>query len=260
MSLRGFLIDLDGVIYTGGVQVPGAMETISWLRHEGYPFRFISNTTRRSRKSISLRLSAMNLDIPSEIIFTPAAAAAALVRQRGGSRISLLSTGDVHHDFEEAGLQQSLHDAEVVIVGDAGDNFTYQAMNRAFRLILEDVPFMALERDRYWMDEGGLSLSAGPFVAALEYATGRSAELVGKPSGSFFRMALDSMGLSPGECAMIGDDAVSDVQGAMDSGMAGFLVKTGKFRPEAPPLIARPPTAVLSSIAALPDYLQKSSQ
>jgi len=114
---------------------------------------------------------------------------------------------------------------------------------------------MALERDRYWMDAGGLSLSAGPFVAALEYATGSRAELVGKPSPAFFRVALDSMGLSPGECAMIGDDAVSDIQGAMDSGMAGLLVETGKFRQEELSRLSRPPTKVLHSLAELPKLL-----
>ena len=258
-GIRGLLIDLDGVVYTGGMQVPGANEAISWLESEGYPFRFVSNTTRKSRRSLSQRLNGMGISIPPSLIFTPAIAAAALVRRRGISKVSLLTTGDVHHDFEEAGLQVVREGAEVVVVGDAGDALTYQSMNAAFRLILGGVPLIALEKDRYWMDTDGLSLSAGPFVAALEYATGTEAELAGKPSAAFFRMALDSMGLTPGECAMIGDDAESDVGGAMNAGMSGVLVKTGKFRADAVSRLERPPTAILPSIAALPGYLQQQA-
>lgn len=257
MTIRGFLIDLDGVVYTGGNPVPGAREALMWLSREGYPFRFVSNTTRRSQESISHRLAEMHLDIRPDIIFTPAVAAASLIRTRNYRRVFLLSTGDVHLDFEAAGLVRSWDEADVVVVGDAGDRFTYEAMNLAFRLIRAGVPFLALEKDRSWMDTDGLSLSAGPFVAALEYATGSTAELVGKPSPVFFRTALDSMGLAAGECAMIGDDAYSDVIGAMNVGMAGLLVETGKFRQDILSGMPEVPTAVLHSLADLPAYLSK---
>jgi len=256
MDIQGFLIDLDGVVYTGGKSISGAQETLSWLSREGYPFRFVSNTTRRSRQGISRRLAEMNLDIRPDTILTPAIAAAFLIRRRNVSRIFLLSTGDVHVDFDQAGLVNSQDDAEIVVVGDAGDNFTYTAMNQAFRLIKRGVPFLALEKDRSWMDTGGLSLSAGPYVAALEYATGRTAELVGKPSPVFLQLALDSMGIPARKCVMIGDDAYSDIRGAMDMGMAGFLVLTGKFRQEDLTALPEPPTALLPSLADLPAFLK----
>lgn len=255
MVIRGFLIDLDGTVYTGGNPVPGVQDALRWLFREGYPFRFVSNTTRRSKASISHRLAEMHLDIRPDSIFTPAVAAASLIRTRNFRRIFLLSTGDVHLDFEAAGLVRSGDTADVVVVGDAGDHFTYETMNQAFRLIQAGVPLLALEKDRSWMDTGGLSLSAGPFVAALEYATGSTAELVGKPSPVFFQTALDSMGLAAGECAMIGDDAYTDVLGAMKTGMAGFLVETGKFRHDILYEMPVPPTAILHSLADLPAYL-----
>ncbi|MBP7119887.1 MAG: TIGR01458 family HAD-type hydrolase [Methanolinea sp.] len=256
MTIRGFLIDLDGVVYTGGNAIPGAQETLRWLSREGYPFRFVSNTTRRSKASISRRLAEMHLDIRPEHIFTPAVAAASLIRMRNYRRIFLLTTGDVHLDFEAAGRVRSWDGADVVVVGDAGNDFTYKAMNQAFRLIQAGVPFLALEKDRSWMDTDGLSLSAGPFVAALEYATGSTAELVGKPSPVFFQTALDSMELAAGECAMIGDDAYTDVRGAMNMGMAGLLVETGKFRQDILSGMPDVPTAVLHSLADLPAYLK----
>lgn len=255
-GIRGFLIDIDGVISTGNDPVPGAVDTISWLQEEGYPFRFISNSTRRSVSGISRRLTGMGIPAGPDSILTPAVAAGALARKRGWSRAFLVTTEDVKEDFARAGIVPCEEACDCIVVGDCGNTFSYNTLNAAFRLAIGGIPVLALEKDRYFRDTDGLSLSAGPFVAALEYATGRQAELVGKPSPSYFLAALESLGLSPGDVAMIGDDAISDVQGAMDAGMAGILVRTGKYSPEALAACRRPPTAVLSSIAALREYME----
>jgi HAD superfamily hydrolase (TIGR01458 family) len=124
-------------------------------------------------------------------------------------------------------------------------------MNLAFRLLLDGAILLALEKDRFWMGRDGLLLSAGPFVAALEYASGKSAEVIGKPSPQFFRLALDSMDAVPGESAMIGDDILTDIGGAMALGMKGILVRTGKFRPDVLAGAGVKPTRVIDSIAAI---------
>ena len=80
-----------------------------------------------------------------------------------------------------------------VIIGDAGDKLTYESLNTAFRYVMSGADLIALEKDRYWMTPGGLSLSAGPFVQALEFATGKMATIVGKPSKTFFERALSDM-------------------------------------------------------------------
>jgi len=255
-GIRGLLLDLDGVVYMGDDPVPGAAGVISWLQEEGCPFRFVSNSTRKSVRDIARRLSEMGIRAGPDHIITPAVAAAGLARQRGWSRAFLVTAAGVKEDFSGAGIMPCEDGCDCIIVGDCGEGFTYGSLNRAFRLALDGVPVLALEKDRYFRDTDGLSLSAGPFVAALEYATGREAELVGKPSPSYFGAALASMGLEPGEVAMVGDDAISDVQGAMDTGMAGILVQTGKYSPAALAGCRRPPTAVLPSIAALQEYLE----
>ncbi|MDI9633198.1 MAG: HAD-IIA family hydrolase [Methanolinea sp.] len=254
-GIRGLLIDLDGVIYTGDRPITGAAETISWLQAEGYPFRFVSNSTRRSVRGIAEKLAAMGIPAGPGMIVTPAVAAAALARQRGWSRVFPVTTAEVAEDFRAAGIEPCGDSCDFIAVGDCGDSLTYSLLNRAFRLALDGVPILALEKDRFFRDSDGLSLSAGPFVAALEYATGRQAELVGKPSPQYFLGALSAIGIPPGEAAMVGDDPVSDVQGAMEAGMAGILVLTGKSSSGVLASIRKPPTAVLPSIAALPGYL-----
>jgi HAD superfamily hydrolase (TIGR01458 family) len=167
----------------------------------------------------------------------------------------LLSTGDVHLEFENAGIGLASDDVDFVIIGDAGQNFTFDRLNLALRLILDGAEILALEQDRYWQESDGLVLSTGPFVAALEYATGKKAELMGKPSSEFFQMALKDMGEQPEQAAMIGDDILTDVDGAQRLGMKGILVKTGKYREDQAKSSGVTPDLVLDSLAQLVDHL-----
>jgi HAD superfamily hydrolase (TIGR01458 family) len=261
--MRAFLIDLDGVLYVGNRPVPGAKECLRSLEDSGYSYRFVSNSTRRARSSVAKRLRGLGYNIPEEQIFTPPLAAIRHMTSSGRNRCYLLTTGDVYRDFQEAGASIVLEAdgsaderADYVIVGDAGENFTFQNLNRAMRILLEGAELLALEKDRYWREAEGLVLSAGPFVAALEYATAKTAKLMGKPSAEFFRLALEDMGASPREAAMIGDDIYTDVEGAQKMGISGVLVKTGKYREDVAKSSGVRPDLVLDSIAQLPEHLQ----
>lgn len=252
MEPEALLIDLDGVVYIGGTPVPGAADTISYLIDNGYPFRFISNTTRRSRETISRQLESMGMHIPVSHIFTPALAAVAYIAGKGESAAYLLTTPDVSAEIIHEGIMHRGEGAGYVVVGDASDLFTYGSLNEAFRQLLGGADLIALEKDRYWMGQSGMMLSAGPFVSALEFASGKKAVVMGKPSRDFFMLALASMNARPDHAVMIGDDVVTDVGGAVAYGLSGILVKTGKFRQDSLEKAPIPPARVLSSIADLP--------
>jgi HAD superfamily hydrolase (TIGR01458 family) len=251
MNVKGVLLDLDGVLYTGDNPVPGAPEALRYLKKRGYVTRFVSNTTRKSRDAIKSRLLSLGFEIGKDEIVTPSAAAINYVINTGMKRCHLLTTADLLAEFEAAGLIHQETTVDWVIIGDAGDNFNYDTMNRAFRLVQEGAGLIALENDRYWMGSDGLMLSAGPFVRGIEYATGKTATLMGKPSPEFFGMVLRGMGLGPADAVMIGDDVVSDTGGAMNAGMQGILVKTGKFNTVALAEADPAPTRIISSIAQI---------
>lgn len=251
-EIRGVLLDIDGVLYVGGEAVEGGRETVAWLRDNHVPFRCVSNTTSRSRRSIAEKLHGYGYDIDANLIFNPPVAA---IRHLAGKKTFLLTRGNVRDDFEAAGIPLVEHGAEAVVVGDAGEGFSYAAMNRAFRLVLDGAAIVALEKDRYWMGDDGLMLSAGPFVAALEYATGKSATVVGKPSPAFFTLALADMGVSPEEALMVGDDIRTDIGGARAVGMKTSLVMTGKFRQDTLDASPYRPDHLLGSVADLPAAL-----
>jgi HAD superfamily hydrolase (TIGR01458 family) len=252
--MQSFLIDLDGVLYVGKNPVEGARECLDRMEDLGYDYRFVSNSTRRCRSSVARRLQSLGYDVDERRIFTPPLAAIDHMKKAAKERCFLLTAGDVHRDFEDAGIIVAEGDVDFVVVGDAGDRFTFESLNRAMRLILDGAGILALEKDRYWMESDGLVLSTGPFVAALEYATGKRAQLMGKPSKDFFRLALDDLGATPKDAAMIGDDILTDVLGAQSMGMKGILVKTGKYRSDEAAASGVKPDLLLDSFADLIEH------
>jgi len=193
----------------------------------------------------------MGFPIDEHEILTPAVAAASMLA-RDEKTAFLVTTGDANRDFEDAGITITEDLPDVVVIGDAGDRFTYELLNLAMRMIISGAQLIALERDRTWMGADGLMLSAGPFVAALEYATGKEAVCVGKPSFGFFSTALVGLGIPASGVAMVGDDIETDIGGAQRCGMQGILVRTGKFREDLLASSGVIPDLVIDSVADLP--------
>jgi HAD superfamily hydrolase (TIGR01458 family) len=253
-----YLFDLDGTLYVGGQAVPGAAETVTRLRRRGVPFRFVTNTTSRPRTALADRLRGFGIGAEPDEIHTPIVAAAALVAQRGFRTVAAFSPSESLGDLGEVGLIGGVTRPapgarpDAVLVGDLGEAWTYALMQEAFDYLLEGAVLVALSRDRYFRREQGLALDAGPFVAALEYAVGRAATLVGKPSSAFFRAAAAGLGdaaADPGRVAVVGDDLWSDVRGAQEAGLQGWLVRTGKYRADALSQSGIDPDRILDSVA-----------
>ena len=253
VRIQGLLIDLDGVVTIGGKLLSGAGAALARL-HERIPYRFITNTTRRPRRRVVADLAALGLAVDVGHLYTPAALVRAYCAERALSPF-LVTHPDLAEDFD--GLPTG--GREAVIVGDAGEFFTYAQMNAAFRRLMHGADFLALAANRAFQDgDGDLSLDAGPFVAALEFASRRKATVFGKPARAFFDAAVTGLGLPPGAVAMIGDDAEADVGGAMAAGLAGVLVRTGKYRAGHESALATPPTLVADDLTAAVDAILAS--
>ena len=252
-GIRAVLLDLDGVLYVEDEPVAGAGEAVARLR-DRCALRFVTNTTARSRARTLDKLHGLGFEVASDELVTPAALAVRHCRAQGHRRVALVMNDEVKQDFaelEEAGAGA----ADAVIVGDLGSAFGYEILNTAFRQVMDGAELIALQKNRYWLRADGLSLDVGPFVAALEYATARSAHVVGKPARGFFEGVLGDLGVAPGEAAMVGDDVESDVGGALAAGLAGILVRTGKYNAEAVRKVGIEPTATVASIADVPGLL-----
>ncbi len=224
MKIKGLLFDIGGVLYVGDSVIEGAVETIKELKQK-YPVRFLTNSTRRTPNTILKKLTNMGFEVEESELFTALRATKDYVLEQNGTVYPLLT------DEAKAYFSEMIStNPDFVVVGDAYTNFNYQHMNEAFRALMSGAKLIAAAKNRYFKDSDNLlSLDAGGFIAALEYAASTNATLIGKPGRDFFHLAVRSMGLEPNEVLMVGDDIASDIGGAKDAGLFGALVKTGKF-------------------------------
>ncbi|MBB4171814.1 MULTISPECIES: TIGR01458 family HAD-type hydrolase [unclassified Rhizobium] len=245
LMVKGVLLDVSGVLLDGDRVLPGAAQCIVSLESAGLPVRFVTNTTRQSKRQLAQHLRSHGIEVELHRLFAPAAAACAWLKKNGYAPHLL-----VHPDLEEDFAECSTSGPCAVVIGDAAQAFGYDSLNAAFRKLQKGAPFLALARNRAFKDHDGLlSLDAGAFVEALEYAAGTKAILFGKPSRDFFTAAVESMGCRPHDVAMVGDDVESDVAGALRAGIgAGILVRTGKYRAGDERQVEPRPTAIVASI------------
>lgn len=244
---KSVLCDLSGVVYQGQTLLPGAGSALNKLRSKGLALRFITNTTRKTKSDIVANLRAMGLTCEPDEVFAPAQAARTWLEHRACTPHLL-----VHPALEIEFDTGAASEMGAVVIGDAGEAFTYANLNRAFRVLNDGAPLLALADNRYFRDsDGALSLDAGPFVKALEFATGTTATVLGKPSREFFELALAATGSSLEQAVMIGDDAETDVAGALRAGVgAALLVRTGKYQSGDETRNDPSPTAIVDNLEA----------
>ena len=181
MQIKGLLLDLGGVLYVGDDPLPGALKAMAVIQAASIPIRLITNTTRSTAASIAAKLDRLGFNFPREWIFPPPMA----VRQyleRKQLRPHLLIHPDLGTEFDGVDGDQP----NALVMGDAGEYFNYRNLNTAFRVLQNGAEFIAMGDNRYFRESDGLSLDIGPFVKALEYASGLQATVIGKPARSFF--------------------------------------------------------------------------
>jgi HAD superfamily hydrolase (TIGR01458 family) len=250
-GVGGVLLDVDGTLLAGEQAVPGAAEVLGLLRARKIPFRLLTNTTRHPRREVAAALCRAGLAVSQEEVLAPSVLARREVLASGLHRATLLVPGASRIDFE--GVIEDERRPDWVVVGDLGRDFTWERLNRAFQALRKGARLLALQKNRCWRagPEQGLVIDAGPFVAALEYAAGVTARVVGKPSADFFRLALAEIAVEPGAALVVGDDVESDIAGGAAAGCRTALVRTGKFSEEALARSAAQPDLMLRTVADL---------
>jgi phospholysine phosphohistidine inorganic pyrophosphate phosphatase len=250
-SAPAYLFDLDGVFYNDTQPIPGGADVIAQLRAQGVPFRFVTNTTSKSRVSLAAKLQSFGVSAEPHEIFCPAVAAVAFLREKNASGV-FFTTDDTRGEFD--GLREDHAQPDYVVLGDLGDDWTYAKLNQVLRYLLAGAQLIALGMSRYWRANDGPRLDVGPIASAFSHATGQTPIVLGKPTADFFLLALRDLHIDPAQCVMVGDDIVTDIGGAQAAGLRTILVRTGKFRPQDLESAIKP-DVILNSIADLPQAL-----
>lgn len=255
--MRALLFDLDGVLYQGDRAIDGAIETLQWCEQQHIPHLFVTNTSSKPRRGLVERLSAMGLRVSADQILAPPVAARDFLALHDATPMALFVREETREDFQGLEILDDAVEqgAGSVVIGDIGEAWDFGTLNRAFRLLMaEPRPILiALGMSRYAQGKDGLVLDVAPFIKALEHAAGCEAVVMGKPANEFFEAALRKLGTEAAETTMIGDDIVGDVGGAQAAGLAGVLVRTGKFRPADLCGVVKP-DAILDSVADFPQW------
>ncbi len=240
--MRGLVLDADGVLVLKGEALPGSMEAVRSLADRGIPFRVVTNFSQLHRETLGGWFAKGGLSIDPERIITAASATAAYcATAHVGRSLLVLSAPDALREFHgqrlldpDDALASSPGEVAAVVIGDGGDALSYHNMNIAFRLVHGGAELLAMHRNPWWHTPEGITIDAGAFVAALEFATGKQARTLGKPSPDVFRQAVAGLRRDIGErlpqnrFAMVGDDLHADIAAAKRVGLRGILVLSGK--------------------------------
>jgi HAD superfamily hydrolase (TIGR01458 family) len=255
--MAAVLLDVDGVLHVSGSALPGAAQAVADLRQAGHRLRFVSNSTVRPRAALAKDLRALGVELDDEELQTTSWVAA---RALAGKRVLALTMPAIVDELE--GVELVGEGADAVLVGGADEGpetgrvFSYMNLARAFSELIGGAELYCLHKNRWWQTARGPMLDTGVFVAGLEYAAQIEATVLGKPSMAYFDAALEALDAEPALTWMVGDDWETDVYGAQLCGLKTILVRTGKFRPDAVERSGVMPDGIISSLAALPEWLE----
>ncbi|HET8907957.1 MAG TPA: HAD-IIA family hydrolase [Ktedonobacterales bacterium] len=230
---RTYLLDLDGVIYRGNLLLPGARELVEWIDATGRQALYLSNNSFATPEAVAAKLARLGMPRPEERVFTAGQAAVRAIAERfPGGRVYLLTVPALDVMAERVGLRPVWRDGRDGEVPDAvmiglDRTVTYERLSSALRAVLAGAAFYAVNRDPRLPVEDGFEPGTGSLVAALEYATGKRAETIGKPAPGIALEAMRMLNADPSSTLMVGDGLDLDIVAGHAARVTTALVLTG---------------------------------
>ncbi|MCS7048008.1 MAG: HAD-IIA family hydrolase [Verrucomicrobiae bacterium] len=245
---RGFIIDMDGVLYHGNRILPGVPEFLRWLHAEQKRFVFLTNSSERSPRELQQKLARLGLEVAEEHFYTSALATASfLASQRPNGRVYVIGEAALIHALYDAGFIMDEVNPDYVVVGES-HNYTYDRIARAVQLVLNGARLIGTNPDLTGPAENGLVPATGALMAPIELATGAKAYYVGKPNPLIMRHALKKLECRREETVIIGDRMDTDIVAGIESEIETVLVLTGVTRESDLPRFAYRPHHILPDL------------
>ena len=245
--------DVDGTL-THGVRGPAIEGAASALRvvRAAFPVWLVTNTTSVPHAALARHLITLGLLDDAASLLTPATVAARVLPERGHDSGVLLVEPGARGDY---GWFREDPSGPAVVLASESHDLRVGDLQPAFRRLLEGAAFYTLQRNRYFRRGDELVTDLGPLAAFFSYASGVGAETLGKPSPLLYDAIARESGVERSEIVMVGDDAEFDVSASVALGMRGVLVRTGKYREGDEARVTPAPSALLRSVADVPEWL-----
>jgi NagD protein len=257
---KGFLCDMDGVIYHGNILLPGVREFVDWLVKNEKQFLFLTNSSERSPLELKQKLARMGLDVPEDHFYTSALATAKfLSNQSPGCTAYIIGAPGLHNALYEVGITQNDVDPDYVVVGETR-TYNYETILRATAHVLNGARLIGTNPDITGPSDEGLIPATKAFVAPIEIATGRKAYYVGKPNPLMMRTGLRRLGVHSEDAVMVGDRMDTDIIAGIETGITTLLVLTGVTRKQDLKKFPYTPSYVLRGVGSLAGYQYTSEE
>lgn len=251
-AIKGFICDMDGVIYHGNQILPGVREFIQWMQDENKEYLFLTNNSGYTPRELNQKLARMGLDVPEEHFYTSALATAAFLRQQApGCSVFAIGEAGLLNALYDAGVTMNDVNPDYVVVGE-GRAYSLDTLTKATNLVMNGAKLIGANSDVSGPIENGIAPACGALVAPIEMATGRKAYFCGKPNPLMMRTGLRLLGCHSAEAVMIGDRMDTDVISGMESGMSTVLVLSGVSTRETLDTYAYRPNIVLNGVGDIP--------
>ena len=247
-SKKGFICDMDGVIYHGNKLLPGVKEFVDWLYREKKHFLFLTNSSERSPKELQQKLRRMGMEVDESHFYTSALATARFISsQAPGCSAYVIGGAGLIMALHDEGITMNDVDPDYVVIGE-GNNYNYENILKAVRLVMKGAKLIGTNSDLTGPSEEGIIPACRAMIAPIEMATGQSAYFVGKPNPLMMRTGLKKLNCHSGEAVMVGDRMDTDVISGMESGMSTVLVLSGVSTRETLRTYAYRPSIVLDGV------------
>ena len=245
---KGFICDMDGVIYHGNQILPGVAEFIDWLHRKNKEYLFLTNNSGYTPRELHQKLSRMGLDVPEERFYTSALATAAFLKnQAPGCSVYAIGEAGLLNALYDAGITMNDVNPDYVVIGE-GKAYSLDTLTRATNLVLRGAKLIGANTDVSGPIENGISPACGALVAPIELATGKKAYFCGKPNPLMMRTGLRLLGCHSEEAVIVGDRMDTDVIAGLESGADTVLVLSGVSDRATIQTYAYQPTMILDGV------------
>lgn len=249
---KGFICDMDGVIYHGDRLLPGVKEFVDWLYRENKHFLFLTNASGRAPKELQQKLARMGLEVDESHFYTSALATAQFVAmQSPGCSAYIIGAPGLFNALYDAGVTTNSIDPDYVIVGETS-NYNYESVCKAVSLVRAGAKLVGTNPDMTGPSENGILPACRALISPIELATGKTAYYVGKPNPLMMRTGLRMLGVHSNEAVIIGDRMDTDIVAGVETGLDTVLVLSGVTDEEEMRRFPYRPRLVLNGVGDIP--------
>ena len=226
-SKKGYISDMDGVLYHGDILLPGVKEFVHWLKKEKKSFLFLTNSSERTPRELQEKMARMGVEVERSVFYTSALATASfLASQRPRGSAYIIGEAGLINALYNVGYTINSVDPDYVVVGETR-TYSYEKIEKAVNLVLNGARLIGTNPDTTGPSESGIVPATKALIAPIEVATGKKAYYVGKPNPLMMRSALKKLGVRREDALIIGDRMDTDIVAGIESEIDTALVLSG---------------------------------